>query len=306
MRWIASIGLGLATAVACGGGSTAGRVDATIYGEQCEPGGTFHLSGRAGVLATLNVHVNASGLVETDTAAELLLAMDVEQSGVDVVVVAEPCTLEIPAVPIAGQDRPIEFDVPEDTLASVGTVTGAATLSSPDRSCAAFESEELTIILGAILDPIETAQLPQADEEGGFPFCAPTADTSCGLAIGVNCACDQEGDGRAGATVLASNVPAVSLDEVYATMRTRFRLTGEVHSSDLILGEVDPAMELGILGCHLESGNLCNADQVGAVKNLNPEITQQPANPSIFRSVRVEPGTTCAYILEHRDELFPR
>lgn len=281
-------------------------MDATIYGEQCEPGGTFDLNGRTAVLATLNVHVNASGLVETDTTAELLLAMDVEQSGTAVTVVAEPCTLQIPAVPISGQDKPIEFDVPEQTLASVGTVTGSATLSSPNQTCATFASEQFTIVLGAILDPIETAQLPQADDEGEFPYCAPTADTSCELAIGVNCACDQEGDGKAGATVLASNVPAVSLDEVYATMRTRFSLTGEVHSSDLIIGDVDATMALGILGCHLENGNMCNADQVGAVKNLNPEITQQPGNPSLFRSVRVEPGTTCEYILEHRDDLFPR
>jgi len=303
LRWTALIGL---VAVACGSGGGSGRVDATIYGEQCEPGGTFDINSRAAVLATLNVHVNASGLVETDTTAELLLAMDVEQTGTDVTVVAEPCTLEIPAVPIAGQDKPIEFDVPEETLASVGTVTGSAVLSSPNQTCATFTSDEFTIVLGAILDPVETAQLPQADEEGVFPYCAPTADTSCELAIGVNCACDQEGDGQAGATVLASNVPAVSLDQVYATMRTRFSLTGEVHSSDLIIGEVAATMELGILGCHLENGNMCNPDQVGAVKNLNPDITQQPGNPSLFRAVRVEPDTTCAYILENRDELFPR
>jgi hypothetical protein len=281
-------------------------VDATVYGEPCEPGGTFDLNGRAGVLATFNVHVNASGLVETDTAAELLFAMDVVQSGTEVVVVAEPCTLEIPAVPIEGQDKPIEFEVPEDTLASVGTVTGSAVLSSPNQTCATFDSERFTIVLGAILDPVDSAPLPQADEEGEFAFCAPTADTSCDLAIGVNCACDQEGDLKAGATLLAYNVPAVSLDEVYATLRTRFSLAGEVHSSDLIIGEADATMEQGILGCHLENANQCNAEQVGAVKNLNPQITQQPANPSTFRAVRVEPETTCAYIIAHKDELFPR
>ena len=277
-----------------------------MFGEVCEPGGTFDINGRMGVLATLNVHVNASGLVETDTTAELLLALDVEQEGTEVSVAAEPCTLEIPAVPIEGQDKPIEFDITTQTLESVGTVTGSASLSSPNQTCATFEPQRFTIVLGARLDPIETALLPQSDEEGDFAFCPPSADTSCALAIGTNCACDQEGDTKPGATLLAYNVPAVSLDEVYATVRTRFSLLGEVFSSDLIIGETDPTMEQGILACHLQNGGMCSSEQVGAVKQLNPEITQQPGNPSVFRAVRVEPETTCAYILEHKDELFPR
>jgi hypothetical protein len=42
------------------------------------------------------------------------------------------------------------------------------------------------------------------------------------------------------------------------------------------------------------------------VKNLNPMISQQPGNPSLFRAVRVPPGTTCTEIVAMRDELFPR
>ncbi len=297
--------LTLLVVLGCGGGDS-GRPDAMIFGEQCEPGGSFDITGRVGVLAVLNVHVNASGLVETDTTAELLLAMDVVQSGVDVEVIAELCTIDIPDVPIAGQDKPIQFDVPVDTISSVGTVLGAASLSSANETCASFDSQQFTIIMGAILDPVATALLPQADEAGDFSFCAPTADTSCALAIGVNCACDQEGDGKAGMTLIASNVPAVNLDEVYATLRTQFSLRGEVHSSDLIIGEIDAAMEQGIIGCHLAAGNDCNPDQIGAVKNLNPAITQQPGNASRFRSVRIDSGTPCSFIIDNKDELFPR
>lgn len=302
----ARIAILLTLLVACGPGGGGDRPDATIYGEQCTPGGTFDINGRAAVLATLNVHVNASGLVEIDTTAELLIAMDVVQSGTEVQVLAEPCAIEIPDVPIQGQDMPIQFDVPAATIASVTGVTGSATLSSANQTCAAFESDTFTIVIGAILDPPDLALLPTSDAEGSFSHCAPTADTTCDLAIGVNCACDQEGDGKAGATLLAYNVPAVDLDQVYVTMRTQFSLTGEVFSSDLILGEIEASIEQGVLGCRMANGNDCNADQVGAVKNLNPTISQQPGNASTYRAARVEAGATCAEILEQKDELFPR
>ena len=70
--------------------------------------------------------------------------------------------------------------------------------------------------------------------------------------------------------------------------------------------ECDASVELGILGCHIAGGGACTPDQIGVVKNVNPVITQQPGNPSLFRAVRVDPGTTCADIIARRDELFPR
>jgi hypothetical protein len=297
----------LAAALAgCGPSADAARPDARVFGEQCTPGGSFALDGRAAVLGALNVHVDASGLVEVDTTAELLIALDIMQDGTRVAVTAEACSIDIPDVPISGQDQPIRFDVPDETVASVAGVVGAATLSSPSETCAEFTSETFTIVIGAILDPEATAPLPVAADDGSFAFCAPTADTRCDLAIGVNCACDQEADGRAGATLRASNVPAVDLDEVYVALRTRFSLAGEVFSSDLILGEIDATIEQSILGCSLASGAACNAGQVGAVKNLNPTITPQLGNPSTFRAVRVPDGTACADIIAQRDELFPR
>ena len=294
---------------ACAGGTTGGDVDARVFGEQCRPGGTFDLDGaRAAVLGTLNVHVNASGLVEVDTTAELLIALDVEQTGTGVRVIASACDIQIPDVPIAGQDRPIQFRVPAATVASVAGVTGNGTLSSADQVCARLETDTFTLVLGAVLDPssLTSAPLPEADASGAYRFCPPSADTTCDLAIGANCACDQEADAKPGATLLAYNVPAVNLDEVYVTLRTQFSLDGEVYSSELINGEIDASVQLGILGCRIAGGGACSAGQVGAVKNLNPVITQQPGNPSTFRAVRVAPGTTCAQIIADRDTLFPR
>lgn len=293
---------------ACGDDGGGPGPDARVFGEQCMPGGTFHLDGRAAVLGTLNVHVDASGLVEVDTTAELLIALDVVQRGTTVDIVASACDIQIPDVPIAGQDRPIHFEVPPATVASVAGVTGHGTLSSADATCASLTTDQFVLVLGAVLEPrtIATSPLPEADAAGAYRFCPPSADTACSLAIGANCACDQEADRKAGATVRASNVPAVDLDEVYVTLRTKFSLGGQVFSSDLILGDIDASLEQGILGCHLASGGACTPAQVGAVKNLNPVVTQQPGNPSTFRAVRVPAGTSCADVVAMRDTLFPR
>lgn len=298
----------VAVAGGCGGGGGGDMVDARVFGEQCRPGGTFDINGRAAVLGTLNVHVNASGLVEVDTTAELLLVIDIVQNGTAVQVIAGGCGIDIPDVPIAGQDQPIRFEVPQSTIESVAGVMGDGSLTSPDQVCAELETDRFTLILGAVLDPssLGTAPLPEADADGNFRFCPPSADTTCDLAIGSNCACDQEGDGKPGTTLLAYNVPAVNLDEVYVALRTQFSLAGEVFSSELVNGEIDATIELGILGCNIAGGGPCNAGQIGAVKNLNPVITQQPGNPSLFRAVRVPPGTSCTQIIEMRDELFPR
>jgi hypothetical protein len=300
--------VGLAPAIGCGADGSGARPDARVFGEQCVAGGTFDLDGRAALLGTLNVHVNASGLVEVDTTAELLISLDLAQQGTGVGVVATACAIQIPDVPIAGQDRPIHFEVPAATVASVAGVTGRGTLSSPDATCAALTTDEFVLVLGARLEParVATAPLPQADDAGTFRFCPPSIDTPCNLAIGASCACDQEADGKAGATLRASNVPAVNLDEVYVALRSRFALRGEVFSSDLVLGEIDASIEQSILGCHLAGGGACTPGQIGAVKNLNPMVTQQPGNPSTFRAVRVPPATTCAEIIAQRDTLFPR
>jgi hypothetical protein len=303
------IWLTFALALAACGGSGPAAPDAFAGGEVCTPGGTFDLNGRSAVLGSLNVHINASGLVETDTTAEILIAMDVQQDGTRVAVDAKACAITIPDVPIAGQDQPIHLEVPAATVDSVADVTGKGTLSSPDQTCATFMTEKLTLVLGAILDPtmLDTSTLPSADSDGNFAnYCPPSADTTCALAIGENCACDQEGDGLPGATLTASNVPAVNLDAVYVSLRTSFTLTGEVFSSDKVEGTIDATLEQGILGCHKESGVACAPNEVKAVKVLNPVVTQQPGNASLFRTARVPDGTTCADIIQMKDTLFPR
>lgn len=294
----------VATAACGGGGGDDVQIDSGPIVEMCTPGASFDISGRQGVLATLNVFVDASGLVMTEATAELLLLLDATQTGQTVGVTATLCDIKIPEIPLSGQPEPVRFEVTDVLIASVPPVVSNAMLDGT-TTCSTFASDPITIIIGAILDPPVTAPLPEASMMGNFVQCGG-ALTTCELAIGVNCVCDQEDDGKPGATLLAMNTPAVMLDQVYVDLRTTFSLSGEVHSSDLIIGEVTATLEQGVLGCHKEDGAECSAAEVNAIKNINPTITQLADEPSTFRAVRVGDALTCAELISMRDQLFPR
>lgn len=292
----------------CGGNDA--PADAPGFVERCTPEApTFSpLTGRAAVQGILNVHVEAGGLITVDTTSEIILAMDLAQTDTQVGVSAELCQIQIPDVPLAGQDMPIHLEVQQATLDSVGTVGGTAALGSPDATCTKLDSEPITLVLGARLDPatIATAPLPTSDDAGGFPACAPSADSACSAATGTACACDQESDGKPGATLIARNVPAIDLDQVYVALRTTFALHGQVWSGDLVKGTIDATLDTGVLACKLADGTMCGATDLRVVRTLNPVVTQQPALPSTFRAVRVAAGTTCADVLANKATLFPR
>lgn len=288
----------------CGGQSA--PPDAPDFFDRCESTGTFApLTGRAAVQASLNVHVDAGGLIEVDTSSKMLLVMDLEQTGTEIAVTSTLCRVSIPAVPLAGQELPITFEVPDATIASVKAVAGRATLESSDRACATLDSAPLTVVVGALVDPPGTAPLPVAGEDGSFASCMPTTAT-CADATGSNCACDQEGDGSPGATLIARNIPAIDLDQVYVALRTTFSLHGRVHSTDVVKGEIDASLETGVLACRLLDGSPCTRANVNLMKSLNPVVSQQQNNPSTFRTTRVPVGTTCADVIASEGVLFPR
>ena len=294
----------LALAACEGAPAHVAKPDAGIFGEQCQPGAAFDINGTAGVLATLNVHINAGGLVDTDAAAELLLLMQVTQTGRDVAVVATPCGLTIPDIPVAGQDRPIHFELPAALIASVEPVAGTGDLDG-DRTCATVKCHPITLLIGARMSPPSAGKLPEADATGSFNACLPST-ASCYDAITSQCACDQELDGHPGATLVASNVPVVPLEQVYVNLRTTFSLEGQVWSSDRIEGEVVASLEQAILGCGKAQGIACSAGETLLVKNLNPRITQSEQDPSVFRGVRVDDDLTCADLVAMRDVIFGR
>lgn len=279
--------------------------DARDFTERCTPDGTKFapLTGRAAVQGILNVRVDAGGLVMADTTSSILIAMDLDQQGTNLGVTAQVCAIRIPTVPVPGQEQPISLAIPDATVLSVGTVTGTGTLASPDDTCAEITTAPITLVLGSKLATPTTSPLISVANDGSFPACA---GTTCTDATGIDCACDQEADGKPGATLLAANVPAVDLDEVYANLRTTFSLRGAVFGTDSVKGAIDASLEQGILGCRLTSGNPCINNDLRVVRNLNPVVTQQEGNPSTFRAVRIPPGTPCETIVRDEPLLFPR
>ncbi len=291
----------------CGG--SAAQPDAQPFFDRCEPSGTFQsLTGRFAVQAALNVHVDAGGLIEVDTSSKMLLVMNLEQSETHLTVQATLCRVLIPDIPLAGQELPITFLVPDATVASIPMVGGAGSLATPDQTCTTLDSNPLTIVVGAKLGAGGEAvdPLPAADDDGNFPACQPSAAEPCTTATGTSCACDQEADGEPGATLIARNIPAIDLDQVYVALRTTFALHGRVHTTDEVKGRIDASLETGVLGCKLIDGTPCSAQNVRLVKTLNPIVTPQDGNPSTFRAIRVPTETGCADVIANEGLLFPR
>ena len=306
---LAAVAIGVALAIvlltACGDGTRL-PIDAPSFVEPCVPDRTTFapLTGRVAVQAALDVHVEAGGLIKVDTTSTLLVALDLDQTGADLAVVAEVCAIEIPDVPLAGQDKPIHFEIAPATIASVGKVAGTGRLGSADQTCTDIHSDPITLVLGARVDP--GGALPVAADDGAFPECAPAAETPCAVATGSPCACDQESDGKPGATLRASNVPIVDIDEAYVALRTSFSLAGQVFSTDAFNGTVDATLDTTVLACRLRKGTPCIGQDLRSVRNLAPVVTQQPDVPSTFRAVRVATGLSCPDIVAQRALLFPR
>jgi hypothetical protein len=139
-----------------------------------------------------------------------------------------------------------------------------------------------------------------------FAACSPSATTPCATATGTGCACDQESDGKPGISLIARNVPAVDLDQIFVTLRTVFALHGKVHTTDLVKGRIDASLDTGILECQLLDGSPCTVMNLRLVQALHPVITPQLANPSTFRAVRVPDTLTCADVIATEGMLFPR
>ena len=273
---------------------------------ECTPGpGTFDANGRFAVLGALNVHVSASGLVESDTTSEVLLLVDITQSGTTAGIGAQLCGITIPPVELQGQE-PVTFDVPTELVGSVGKVMADGSLSSTSVCANLVQSAPLVIVLGGKLSMPATDVLPAIDAGGKFPICGGMQPPpACSAATGAGCVCDQEGDGKSGGTLRVKNAPVFSdLNEVYVVLRTAILLKGQVFSSDLVAGTVEAALENSILGCQ-RGTNPCSSGDLSAVVAINPQITQQPDSPSTFIGKRVDAATDCAALLSMRARLFP-
>jgi hypothetical protein len=123
------------------------------------------------------------------------------------------------------------------------------------------------------------------------------------------CVCDQEADGKLGATLGVMNAPALSdLDKTYVALRNTVTLTGQAFSSDLMAGTVTASVEQSILGCHRAAGDCTMAD-LNIVQGVAPIITQSDASKdsclaSTFIAKRVDPSVDCMALKSMKAMLF--
>ncbi|HJZ88372.1 MAG TPA: hypothetical protein VKN99_24525 [Polyangia bacterium] len=280
----------------------------------CTAGSSFDTSGRFGILVKLLVDVQAAAVINaTALESDLLLLADVTQQGTNVNMQVQVCDLVLPPVPVKNQP-PLTFTLPPALLASVGTVSSSGTFAGTTTCSAIMQPSPLTIILGAKASMPLTDPLPTVNTmTGAYMACGGSlmACASAPVPASGSCVCDQESDGKPGATLGVMNAPVFpDLDKAYVALRSTVRLVGKVYSSDLMAGTVNATLEEVVLGCH-KGGSECDPNTVGLVAAVAPVITQTDASHdctlnSVFTAKRVPAAIDCAALKAMEGQLFGR
>jgi hypothetical protein len=320
--------------VGCGSGTKPGGGDGGTM-EVCMPDGqSVALNGRYAVQANLLVNVKvvagcsgAACIVDNDANAELLLLADITQSSTSVSTKVTACKIVIPPLALKNQPMPVQITVPDALLASVLPVTATASLGGTS-TCANFNAQPITLALGANLANTGGDPLPNYTSGASPPvvlcggvettLCASTANPTPPTQTG--CVCDQEGDSKLGATVLAKNAPGYNdIDKLYVDLRTSVTLSGQVfpqaamqpHPGQRIKGTVQGLkLDQDVLGCHRDIAppakpRDCTPDEVGVVVGFNPAVTQSANGGSTFVAVPVGGSDDCAAVKAQEAMLFP-
>lgn len=331
--------LAAALIAGCGSGTKGGGGDGGAMMEVCMPDGKpVAIGGRYAVQANLLVNVKvvagctgAACIVDNDANAELLLLADITQSGTSITTKVTTCKITVPPVALKNQPMPVQLTVPDALLASVLPVTSGGTLGGAS-TCASFDSQPITLSLGASLANTGSDPLPNYTSGATPPvvLCGNMETTACASTANpvgptqTGCVCDQEGDTKLGATVLAKNAPGFSdIDKLYVDLRTSVTLSGAVfpqaamqaHPGQRLKGTVRGLkLEQNVLGCHrtaapgvrdCTSGGGGMADEVGVVAGFNPAVTQSVNGSSTFVAVPVGASDDCAAIKAQEATLFP-
>ena len=266
-----------------------------------------------GVKVVEYVHVNAAGIVETDTISTLLVLayVDYHEETQDADIGIQLCQIQVPKVEIPGQPEPTEFNTLPSMLPNIPRVQIKASMSG-GSTCDEFVSEKAITVIGACLQDQLSDSLPYDDGSQTCPgtFTAADKDTFCD-SISENCMYDLDEDGLPATTLTAENVPGLDVDLVYGTMRSWISMEGMVATSDLILGVAYWSLELQVVGCRLTplgGGDLreCTADEIDIVAQINPDLTQTPGQDSTFQAVRVDPEIDCFELIDRELEIFGR
>ncbi len=279
-----------------------------------------------GIRATLNVNVKVpaectgdSCILDKDAQASLLMLAEIAQSGSNAKIVVRPCHIQIPPLALKGQPMATQLTAADALVQTVKPVSAEATLAGT-ATCAAFSSTPIAILIGTrLVSPVSDA-LPKFTK-GATPevaLCGSVASTSCDSASDNGCVCDQEGDAKTGATLVASGLPAFDdIDRVYVAMRTAVTLDGVVfpegalslHPGQRLRGTVQGLkMEQSPVGCRrTPSGGAssdCDLTVVDAVAKLNPLVTQSVNKKSTFVAMPVADGATCDTLTAEANTLF--
>jgi hypothetical protein len=184
-------------------------------------------------------------------------------------------------------------------------LTTSGSIDGPQICANLMQPQPLAIVLGARLAAPATDPLPTVNATtGSYTACGGTlaACASAAAPASGGCVCDQDGDGKPGATLSVANAPVFSdLDKAYVALRATVTLQGQVFSSEEIDGTVEATLEQVILGCHRASQGAsdCSLGDLGLIQAVAPVITQSDAsmnacNQSLFTARRVPAGTDCA------------
>lgn len=265
-----------------------------------------------GVKVVEYVHVNAAGIVETDTISTLLVLgyVDYHPETLDADIGIQLCKIQIPKVEIPGQPEPTVFSTLPAMLPNIPRVAIRADISG-NTTCEQFVSEKAITVIGACLEDELNDSLPSdaASQACSGAFDPAQKDTYCEGKS--NCMYDLDQDGLPATTLTAENVPGLDVDLVYGTMRSWISMEGLVATNDLILGVAYWSLELQVVGCRLVplgGGNMreCNTDEIDIVAQINPDLTQTPGQDSTFQAVRVDPNITCFELIDRELEIFGR
>ncbi|MFH2008969.1 MAG: hypothetical protein ABI333_20435 [bacterium] len=263
-----------------------------------EPDGS---DGRFAIKVVQYIHVNAAGIVETDTIGSAIGYADLsyDPSTGNGVMSLKMCDLIVPKVEIPGQPLPSIFTVRRDTLELVAPAVAAFTLDA-ERTCATFTTDPAVVLVAArlsdtLLDPLPT----DADSQ------------TCPSPEALNCLYDVDLDSKPAATVGAENVPGLEVDELYATLRAWVAFDGLVGRDDLLLGVATFGLDLAVVGCRIEplgggEKRSCNATEVDVMTQVTPTFEQTVGMESSFQAVRVSPDIDCPTVNANAHEIFGR
>jgi hypothetical protein len=279
--------------------------DTVDGGIQCDlpfdPREPNHPSGRFAVKVVQYVHVNAAGIVETDTIGTAMGYADLEYDPATGGgrFSLKMCELLVPKMDIPGQPDPTIFTIPHHTLELVEPGVTSFNLSD-ERTCADFTTSPAVILMAVRLTDHLLDPLPSDAESQTCP--GPEA---------LNCLYDVDLDTKPAATIVAENVPGLEVDEVYATLRAWVAFDGLVGRPDLLIGRATFGLDLAVVGCRIEplgGGDLrtCNDSELSVLEQVTPTFDQTPDMDSTFQALRVPPDTDCPTIIAEADSLFGR